>query len=313
MRGSLSLALLLLAEIWGGSYFFIKVLVEHFGPWTVVFLRSVLGLAAVASFMIVARKPFGWKRLPWGRVAIMAFINTCIPWALIGFSETRIASGMASALNATTPLWSLVVGIVFFGAAARRSQWLGMVAAVVGLAVLLEMNPATILSVDFLGFAGMMLASLCYGAGSQLSGRLLSTLTVYQTTFGTLLFSSIGSGLAAFLFEPIPFAKLADPLHAFAVLGLGVFGSGFAYIVFYRLVQAGGPEFATLVTYLLPVFSLAWGGLLLNETIRWSMAAGLALILSGVFLASKSSISKPRPTKSANADVHVHPLDSSEA
>ncbi|KIL38643.1 multidrug transporter [Gordoniibacillus kamchatkensis] len=298
-------ALLLLSLIWGGSYYFIKVLVQDFGPWTVVFLRSALGLAVITVFMLMMRKPFGFRNMPWVSVAVMALVNTCFPWAIIGFSETRLTSNMASVLNATTPLWSLVTGMAFFGASAHRLQWVGMGTAIAGLVVLLGLNPASIVSVDGLGFVGMIAASLFYGLGSQLSKRLLNTLSPYQATFCTLLFSMLGSGCMAFSVETVPVAQLVAPLNLSVLVGLGIFGSGFAYILFYWIVQKGGPDIATMVTYLLPVFSLIWGFALLHENIRWSMIAGLALILAGVFLTSRKKTAGSLPRKLLPLDQMV--------
>lgn len=287
MSRSLFVVLFVLSLIWAGSYYFIKVLLQDFGPWTIVFLRSALGLAVITTVMIVRKKSFGFKNMPWVSMAIMAFIHTCIPWAIIGFSEMRLDSSMASVLNATTPLWSLMLGVVFWRAVTHRLQWIGMGTAIIGLVVLLSQNLTSMNSVDRLGFIGMIVASFFYGLGSQLSKRLLDILSTYQVTFGTLLFSMLGSGSIAFSLETIPYSQLIVPSNMAVLAGLGIFGSGFAYILFYWIVQKGGPAIATMVTYLLPVFSLVWGYTLLDESIHWSMIVGLALILTGVFLAGR--------------------------
>jgi len=287
--------MMLLSMIWGGSYYFIKVLLGDFGPWTIVFLRCALGVAVITAYMVATRKPFRFKAMPWGAVAVMALVNTCIPWAIIGFSETRIASGMASVLNATTPFWSILTGMAFFGAVSHRFQWIGMGSALAGLVVLLGLDSSALASGDAWGYVGMIAASYFYGLGSQLSNRLLRTLSTYQVTFGTLFFSMIGSGVMAFSFEKIPYSRLIEPTNLSVLAGLGILGSGVAYLLFYWIVSKGGPARATMVTYLLPAFSLVWGFALLEEAIRWSMAAGLALILAGVFLAGRKKPERSRP------------------
>jgi drug/metabolite transporter (DMT)-like permease len=205
----------------------------------------------------------------------------------------RLDSSMASVLNATTPLWSLVLGVVFWRAASHRLQWIGMGTAIIGLAVLLSINFTSMNSVDGLGFIGMIVASFFYGLGSQLSKRLLDNLSTYQVTFGTLFFSMLGSGIIAFTMETIPYSQLIAPLNMSVLVGLGIFGSGLAYILFYWIVQKGGPTIATMVTYLLPVFSLVWGYTLLDENIHWNRIVGLALILTGVFLAGRKKSKQP--------------------
>ncbi|QGQ99356.1 DMT family transporter [Paenibacillus psychroresistens] len=286
MQRLLITALILLSLIWGGSFFFIKQLLQDFGPWTIAFLRSSLGLVTIGMIMLILQKPFRFRKIPWSPMAVMALVNTAIPWAIIGFSETRLTSGMASILNATTPLWTIVVGTLFFQTITNRMQWIGMGIAFIGLIVLLGINPKSIISVDFLGFICMITATLCYAVGSQLSKR-LKGVSMYQITFGTLLCSMLGSGSVAFSVEQISLPNLASLTNIVMLIGLGVFGSGIAYILFYFMVQKGSPEFATMVTYFIPASAIIWGSTLLNEQIHWSLLMGLAFILGGVFLASK--------------------------
>lgn len=290
MPRSLFITLILLSLIWGGSFFFIKLLLHDFGPWTIAFLRSTFGLAAIVMIMLVLRKPFEFRKIPWVSMAVMASFNTAIPWAIIAFSETRLTSSMASVLNATTPLWTMIVGMVFFQAITNRLQWLGMGVAFIGLIILLGVNPVSVISVDLLGFICMIAATLCYAVGSQLSKRLLNGLSMYQITFGTLLCGMLGSGSVAFSVESIAFTHLASFTNIAVLIGLGVFGSGIGYILFYFMIQKGSPEFATMVTYLVPASAIIWGYTLLNEEINWSLLIGLALILGGVFLASKKPL-----------------------
>ncbi|BBI30955.1 DMT family transporter [Cohnella abietis] len=279
-------ALIVLSLIWGGSFFFIKQLLEDFGPWTIAFLRSSFGLVTIVIIMLILRKPFELKRIPWIPMAVMALVNTAIPWALIGLSETRLTSGMASILNATTPLWTIVVGTLFFKAVTNRMQWIGMGVAFVGLLVLLGINPVSIISVDLFGFVCMITATLCYAFGSQLSRR-FKELSMYQITFGTLLCAMLGSGGMAFSVEQVSWSHLASSSNMAMIIGLGVFGSGIAYILFYYMVQKGSPEFATMVTYLVPASAIIWGSTLLNEQIHWNLLLGLVFILGGVFLANR--------------------------
>jgi drug/metabolite transporter (DMT)-like permease len=135
----------------------------------------------------------------------------------------------------------------------------------------------------------MIVASLFYAIGAQLSKRLSQKLSMYQITFGTLLCCMVGSGSVAFSIEPIHFHHLFSLSNLLAWVGLGAFGSGIAYILFYFIVQKGTPEFATMVTYLIPASSILWGYTLLNEKIHLSLVTGLLLILCGVFLASRKN------------------------
>ncbi|WP_421616808.1 DMT family transporter [Brevibacillus sp. TJ4] len=288
MQRPLFLALLLLSLMWGGSFFFIKILLPDFEPLPISFLRSGFGLATIVLIMLVTRQKFGWKSIPWPLMIVVGLVNTAVPWTLIGLSETKLTSSMASVLNATTPLWTMVVGILFFKAASNFVQWLGIAIAFVGILVLVDVNPESFVSVDLVGLFCMLTATLCYGIGTQLSRR-LSGLTLYQTTFGTLLTTTLATGIASLLWADADWAQVAAWHNLGALVGLGVFGSGVAYILFYYLVQKGSPEFATLVTYLLPVTAIIWGYTLLDEAITWNLLAGMMLVLCGVFVAGRKA------------------------
>jgi drug/metabolite transporter (DMT)-like permease len=244
--------------------------------------------------MLVMKKPFGFRQIRWLPMSAMSLINMSVPWAVISISETRLSSSMASVLNATTPLWTLIVGMLLFRTVTHKLQWLGMAISTIGLLVLLEINASSIVSVDLIGFGCMIAATFCYGLGTQLSKRVSTGLSMYQITFVSLLVSTIGCGAVAFAAEPAAtLSHLTSLKPLSAIVGLGVFGTGLAYILFYYLVQKGTPEFASMVTYLVPASAIVWGATLLGEEIRWSLIAGLVFILGGVYLASRKPKQKP--------------------
>jgi drug/metabolite transporter (DMT)-like permease len=222
----------------------------------------------------------------------MALINTAIPWALIANSETHLTSSMASILNATTPVWTIVVGILLFRHASTKFQWWGVGIATIGVIVLVGIKPGSLISVDMVSLISMLSATFCYAIGSQLSKRLLTGYSMYQISFGTLLTCMISSGSVAFSTESISLEHVVSWSNIPIIIGLGVFGSGFAYILYYYIVQKGSAEFASMVTYLVPSTALIWGYTLLNEEIKWNMLMGLLIILGGVFLAGREGRKK---------------------
>lgn len=306
MSRTLLAVLLLLGLIWGGSFYFIKELLHDFGPWTIACLRSGFGLVTVGAVMLALRKRFAFRRIPWMLLIVVAVVNTALPWALIGYGETRLTSSMAAILNATTPLWTIIVGRMFFRGKTNRLQWIGMGVAFAGVLILLDINPTTIIAVDAFGLVCLVAATLCYAFGSQLSRR-LADVSVYQISFGTLLLSTLVSGGAAAMLEPIPWPQLASWTNMALLTGLGAFGSGIAYILFYYMIQRGSAEFATMVTYLVPASAMVWGSTLLNEPLHWNMFAGLIFILGGVFAASRrqtiphAAQADPLPSSSARS------------
>ncbi|HEY8342845.1 MAG TPA: DMT family transporter, partial [Calditerricola sp.] len=107
-------ALGLLSLIWGGSFFFIKILLAAMGPLSVAFFRTAFGLAAVAALVAVLRAPIRWRAISWPTAAVVALLNTAVPWALIAYGETRLTSNLTSVLNASTPIWTALVGLLAF-------------------------------------------------------------------------------------------------------------------------------------------------------------------------------------------------------
>lgn len=298
MSRSLYAALILLGLIWGGSFLFIKVLLQHdLGLWTIVSLRSLYGLVFTVLAMLVLRKPFSFKLIPWGKIAIVSLVNMVFPWGWITFSETRLTSSMASVLNATTPIWTILIGLLFFRGVFTRIQWAGTLVAFAGIIVLLGINPVTIISADPVGVVCMLAATFCYGLGTQLFKRWLGGLSSYQTTFATLAGAAVGSGMIAIFTERAP--DIMEPVVMGSLLGLGVFGAGIAYILFNYVVMKGSPEFATSVTYLIPVSAMIWGYTVLGERIGWNLFAGLFLILGGVFVANR----KPGVNRGKQANI----------
>ncbi|WP_018131444.1 DMT family transporter [Effusibacillus pohliae] len=294
MSRSLYLSLAVLSLIWGGSFFFIKILLRNFDPWSIAFLRITFGLLAVVLVIALSRQRIRLQGLPWFPLLVVGLFNTVIPWGLIGFSETRLTSSMASILNATTPLWSTVIGMLLFQGKPTRNHWLGIGIGFFGLLVLLDVNPATIVSVDPTGLLCMLAAAIFYGFSSHYSKRHFSELSVYEISFGTLFAGAVASGLLTLLFGDFSVQPLVSWTNGLAFLGLGAFGSGIAFVLFFHLVQKGSPELATMVTYLVPGTAIVWGALLLNEPVTWNLLIGLVLILSGVYVSNQTGSILPR-------------------
>ncbi|MCJ8011905.1 DMT family transporter [Paenibacillus sp. KQZ6P-2] len=295
MKRSLYMYLILLSLIWGGSFFFIKILLPYYGPGSIAFLRSSFGILAVLLFMLIRRKSIRFRQIPWVPMVIVGLLQTAVPWCLIGFSETRLTSSTTSVLNATTPFWTMILGVLFFGRKSSRFQWIGLGVGFLGLLVVLDIHPSKMFDSDLTGFATMLVATFFYGLSSQLSKKYLQHITLVETVLGTLSVGCIASGIFAILFEPFSFSPLIhDWTVVLALIGLGCFGSGVAYFLFYHLVQEGSAEFSTMSTYLIPATAIVWGFLLLDEPVHVSLLTGLALILCGVFLTGRS----PRKSKS---------------
>ncbi|HEV2237499.1 MAG TPA: DMT family transporter [Ktedonobacterales bacterium] len=284
MRTREYLMLFTLALIWGASFFFIKIGLRDLAPASLVVGRlagSVVVLGAIAA----ARPAWftGWWRY-WRLIVVLAVANYLIPYLLIAWGETRIASGLASIFNATTPLFTVVLASQWRGAGREpltAQRVAGVLLGFIGVAVLV--GPAVLGTVGdslpgILGEAAVLIAAASYGVGALVSRSFRGA---------PRLVGPLGSQLAA-LVMTLPVAAVWSPptrlpgLPALgAVLELGVFGTAVAFLLFFWLVNHVGSTRASIVTYLLPCTALLWGALLLGEPVTWFAIAGLALVLLG--------------------------------
>lgn len=294
----LYLALFTLSLIWGMSFLFIKLLVVDLGVWGVVFWRCAFGAGTLLVMLIVQRKLNTLRKLPLIPILFIALLNNALPWALIAVSETTISSSLASVVNATTPIWTILIGFTIFGSQMKKMQWIGVGVGFLGILVLLELNLFQLFHDNLLGVGTMLGATICYGFGAHLSRRYLQNIPITVISFSTLAMAGVISGLMMAIIQPSGFMAVGSTDIILSLIGLGVFGSGFAYLLYYYMVKEGSAEFASLVTYLVPITAMIWGSLLLGEKITPHMLFGLILIFSGVYLSSyKTKASKHKVAK----------------
>jgi drug/metabolite transporter (DMT)-like permease len=284
--GKLYGALAGLSIIWGISFFFIKILVDELGNWGVSFWRCFFGALVLLLVMLVKKEFVRWREVPFWPVFLVGLFNNALPWGLIALSETLISSSMASFINAATPLWTMVIGSIWFSVTLTKRQWGGVFLGFAGIFVLADIKIENILSENIFGVMMMMAATICYGLGAHLSKKYLQHLSVTHISFTTLTMAAVISFVCMQLFNRTPIHIIQSSEIILALIGLGGFGSGIAYLLYYYLVKEGSAEFASLVTYIVPVSATFWGALLLDETISAHMILGLLFIFGGVYLSS---------------------------
>ncbi|MBY6036260.1 DMT family transporter [Fictibacillus nanhaiensis] len=282
-------ALFILSLIWGMSFLFIKVLLNVFDPWQIVFIRCVLGILTILPLFLLTKQKVHWKVLPIKALVIVGLLNAGIPWGLIAWSETFLDSGYTAILNATTPIWTAMMGVLFFSVKMQWKQWFGVMVGFVGIIFLMDADAPGLSQKELiLGIFLMLIATCCYGYSSQFAKKHLQETTVWITASTTLI---VGSLLSALIMSfsggwQLPERALESNV-ILPLIGLGVFGSGLAYLMYYYMISAGSAEFATLVTYLVPVSAVIWGSVLLQEQIPPIAFLGLFLIFLGVYLTGR--------------------------
>ncbi|MCM3720329.1 DMT family transporter [Fictibacillus phosphorivorans] len=282
-------ALIVLSLIWGMSFLFIKVLLDVFDPWQIVFIRCVMGILTIIPLFLISRQKVNWSELPFKSLILVGFLNAGLPWGLIAWSETFLDSGYTAILNATTPIWTAMMGVLFFSIKLHGKQWIGVLVGFIGIVFLMDADtPGLTREQLVLGFVLMLTATCCYGYSSQFAKKNLQETTVWITALTTLFTGSVLSGLIMSFTGGwhLPDHALEGNV-ILSLVGLGMFGSGLAYLLYYYMISAGSAEFATLVTYLVPVSAVVWGSVLLNEKIPSIAYVGLFLIFFGVYLTGR--------------------------
>ncbi len=276
--------LLGLSLIWGGSFFFNKVLLGAFEPLTIVLGRT--GIAALALVAVIrisgGRLPRRWAA--WRVFAGMSLLNNLVPFALILWGQKHIASGLAAILNATTPLFAAVLAHMLTGERLTAQRLAGVLIGVAGVAVM--MGPDLIaegLGGDVLAQLAVLAAALSYGIAS-LYGRRLAALAIppQSAAAGQLIISTlVVLPLVAAVDQPWNLPMPGWEVWA-ALAGISLLSTAFGYVIFFRLLSGAGGVNASLVTLLVPVSALLLGTLVLKEAFTVRQAAGMAVILLGL-------------------------------
>ena len=278
------LILAALAVIWGGAFFFIGVAVRHVPPLTYVWLRVSIAAAGLWLYMRFRRQSLGLPPRAWGSMFLLAFLNNALPFSLFGWSQTHIASGLASILNATTPIWGVLVAH-FLTHDERMTP--GKVAGVVlgfgGVATMIGPSLLSSLGSSALAQLACVAASLSYALAAVWARRFrrqgiapLSVTTGQMTAAAVMM-------LPVALVVDRPWTHSVPPLSAWgAIIALALLCTALGYVLYFRLIATSGATNALLVTLLVPPVAILLGGLFLGETLASQDFLGLALIALGL-------------------------------
>lgn len=280
--------LILLSLIWGSSFILIK--------------KGLVGLSALqlGSFRMLFASLFliiiGFKGLfkltssQWKWIAISAFLGSFFPAFLFAYAETEIDSAVASILNATTPLMTLIFGVLFFKIVFTQNKAVGVIIGLIGTLGLIfsgsQVNPDQ----NYLYSGLVIIAAAFYALNVNIIKRYMHSIPVLALTTGNFIVLLIPSILvlmfSGFSFEEV-FQDKVISNSLFYVLILGVIGTGIAMIIFNRLIQISDPVFSTSVTYTIPLVALGWG-FLDGEVFSVLQLISMFIILLGVFLVNRA-------------------------
>lgn len=272
-----------LALLWGSTYLWIELALDAFSPVQVTFIRCVLGAATLLVLCFGSGRRLPRDRATWGHVVLAAFFCNALPYALFSIGQQTIDSGVAGMLNATTPLWSMLIGLLIGTERGIRPIRVGGLVLGFGGVVVIFAPWQQTGSVGW-GALAIVAAAVSYAVafaymGRNLVGRGIPTISLSAAQLCAAV------GFTAFA---LPVGGLApvdlDRTALIAVVVLGIVATGVTFHLTYRIIADEGATNAATVGYLLPVVSVALGSIVLGEEISVRVAAGMVIVLVGVGL-----------------------------
>ncbi len=277
--------LIVLALIWGSSFILIKrglvgLSVLQVGSMRIIFAAFFLLSIGFKSIFLISKEK-------WKYIALTSLFGTFLPAFLFALAQTEIDSAVSSILNSLTPLNTLVLGVLVFGVGYQKRQVWGVFIGLVGTLLLVYDGAMAHPNQNYYYAILIILASICYALNVNFIKRYLSDLSPLSISTGNFLVLLFPAVLVLF-FSDFPWQMPSDKVQdsILFILILGVFGTGIANILFFKLIQISSPVFATSVTYLIPVVAFCWG-LVDNEMLTSVQFFGAFVILIGVYLSAR--------------------------
>lgn len=286
--------LLLLSVIWGGSYLFVGIAVKDLSPLVIVMARVVIAAAALLPLHFLLVGPLPRDRGAWTAIVGLSVLNNVIPFTLIVTGQTMIASGLASVINATSPLF----GVAIIAAAGLEPliprKVLGILIGIAGVAIL---KGGTLFGqgTQSTGILLCLGAAASYGLGSLWAKMKLKNTPPISMATGQLLCSSAIMAVLAFGFDSPSQLIDASWQSWLALLGLALLSTSFAYILFFRVVARSGPANVLLVTMMIPVSAIAMGVTVLGESLELREIAGTIVIMLALVIIDGRALRMLRP------------------
>jgi drug/metabolite transporter (DMT)-like permease len=276
--------LFLLSVIWGGSFFFIEIAIRTVAPLTLVLIRVALAAAFLWAFLLARRQKLP---MPPGAALgflVLALLNNVVPFVLFAWAQEAIDGGLASILNATTPIWGVLVAHLFTAdEKASPARIAGVLLGFGGVALMLGGDLLGEVGRSAVAQAACLVATLCYALAGVWARRFRGMgVPPVAVSTGQLTASAIVMLPLVLIFEPPWLAAAPAPEAWAALVALALVCTSLAYILYFRLLASAGATNSLLVTFLIPVTAILLGALFLGERLEPRHFAGMALIAAGL-------------------------------
>jgi drug/metabolite transporter (DMT)-like permease len=277
-------AFIFLGVIWSASFLWIKIALSEIGPFTLVAYRVLFGVFFAGGAVLLQRKAWPRDWAGWFPFLVLGVTSVAIPFFLITWGELSIDSAVASILNATVPLFTIVIAHLFLLDDKMSVQRvLGLFIGFIGVIVLLSEDLSAGEQSSILGQAAVILASVFYAASSVYARRKTQSAPGLVRGAAPLVSATIIMWLVAPVLEsPLEVPQMS--ITWIAILWLGILGSGLALILWYYLLHEIGPTRTGMVTYIFPLGGVILGVIFLNEHLSWQLTVGALLIISSILV-----------------------------
>ncbi|QJQ96137.1 MULTISPECIES: DMT family transporter [Halomonadaceae] len=286
-----TLRLLLLSSLWGMSFIFMRVAVPEFGTVPLIAVRMGVGALLLLPLLLSLR----YLHLVWENkrgLFLLGLVNHVLPFCLLALATTRLEAGFTSLINATTPIFTALLGALFFTTPVRRQQYLGLAIALTGVYVLSANRLDFALGGDGWFILAVLGATFCYGFAGNYSKTYLSHLPVRVLAAGSSAMSALMLLVPAMLLWP---SESVSGLAWVNALALAIFSTTVAFLLYFGLLSSAGATATSTVTFLVPISALLWGYLLLGEVLSMQIMLGMAITLVGTAIATQRVRLRRRP------------------
>ncbi|MBX2866069.1 MAG: DMT family transporter [Leptolyngbyaceae cyanobacterium MAG.088] len=274
--------LLLLAALWGGSFLFMRIAAPILGPVWLIEVRVLLAGLVLLPLLVRSGllKEMGRHRLP---LLIVGCLNSAIPFLCLAFASVSLPAGFTSILNGTAPLFGTIVAFIWLHESLTPTRMIGFVLGFIGVVVLVGWKAIETTPDILIAIGAALLAALMYAIAAPYIKKNLVGVSPLVVATGSQL------GAAFAILPALPFTipqQVPSARVVMSVLTLAIVSTAFAYILYFRLIQNVGSTKALTVTYLVPLFAMVWGAIVLQERVTSSMILGCGLVLLGTAIAN---------------------------
>ena len=295
------LVFILLGAIWSSSFMWIKIAVQEIGPITLVAFRVLFGLLFGVAVLLIQRVQWPRTLKEWTPLLILGITNIAVPFFLISWGEQSIDSAVAAILDATVPLFTILIAhYLLHDDKMTVPKVLGLLMGFAGVVILMSKDIGTSVG-SLMGQLAIIIASAFYAGSAVYARKTTEDMPSIMRSAGPLVPATIVMWLAMFFVEsPVEIPQLG--ITWIALLFLGILGSGVAFIMAYYLIHEIGPTRTSMVTYLFPLGGVLLGVIFLDENLSWQLVAGAALIVLSLVVANMQSQKQEKSVKQVATD-----------